>query len=68
MNIYISGKITGTPKAEYEAKFLAAAGMIWGCGCTPINPMELTAHLPAGSDWEAYMEVCLQTILRTNDI
>ena len=62
MKIYIAGKITGLPDAEYTALFAAASAHAKHLGHTPLNPVELCAHLPAGSTWEQYMAICIKAI------
>ncbi len=68
MNIYISGKITGLQYSDYAAKFAHAAEIIRAQGFTPLNPVELTRHLPEGSKWEDYMAVCLPALLKCDRI
>lgn len=43
MRIYISGKISGLPKAEYESSFKNAEELFRKMGYQPVNPCEL-AH------------------------
>jgi len=38
MKIYIAGKISGLPKAEYTAKFLQAELALRAAGLEPVNP------------------------------
>lgn len=38
MKIYIAGKISGLPKAEYSAKFLQAELALRAAGWEPVNP------------------------------
>jgi len=38
MKIYIAGKISGLPKAEYTAKFLQAELALRAAGWEPVNP------------------------------
>jgi hypothetical protein len=38
MKIYIAGKISGLPKAEYTAKFLQAELALKAAGFEPVNP------------------------------
>lgn len=54
MRIYISGKITGLPIAEYQEHFMRAHHRLADIGHNPINPIYLGQFdLP----YEAYMEI-----------
>lgn len=68
MKIYIAGKIGDLPPEVYKPKFEKAAEMIRGYGYTPINPVEITSHLPEGTRWEEYMRICLSAIMDVDAI
>ncbi|MCQ4638580.1 DUF4406 domain-containing protein [Anaerovorax odorimutans] len=54
MRIYIAGKISGLPRAEYQERFMRAHYRLAEAGHKPINPTYLAAYdLP----YEAYMEI-----------
>ena len=57
MTIYISGAITGT--TDYEERFKAAEQRMREDGYDVINPAAISALLPKGMPWSAYMEVML---------
>lgn len=63
MKIYIAGPIGNRPASEFVPHFQKAAEAIEAAGNEALNPVALCAHLPSGSTWEQYMQVCLNTVL-----
>ena len=57
MTVYISGAITGT--TDYEERFKAAEHRLREEGYDVMNPAAISALLPKGMPWGAYMEVML---------
>ena len=57
MTVYISGAITGT--TDYEERFKAAEHQLREEGYDVMNPAAISALLPKGMPWSAYMEVML---------
>ena len=57
MTVYISGAITGT--TDYEERFKAAEQQLREEGYDVMNPAAISALLPKGMPWSAYMEVML---------
>ena len=57
MTVYISGAITGT--TDYEERFKAAEPQLREEGYDVMNPAAISALLPKGMPWSAYMEVML---------
>lgn len=61
MRVYISGAITGT--TDYEKRFEAAECRLYKNGYNEvINPAAISALLPKGMPWSAYMEVMLSLL------
>lgn len=56
MKIYIAGKITGLPKAEYTAKFLQAELALRAAGMKPVNPCNL--GIPDDMPSSEALELC----------
>ena len=67
MKTYISGAITGLSEWQYKAKFALAAEIIRERGLTPVNPVEICAHIDNGT-WEQYMAVCMAELLTCDAI
>lgn len=75
--VYISGKITGLPKAEYEALFNAAEAKLRKKDYDVISPMRIT---PADAEeidpathteaeiWKAHLKADIQELLKCNAI
>jgi len=64
---YISGQITGMPDGNRGA-FSHAERLIQKSGKVAINPHTICAHLPDGSPWEDYMEVCLEALKYCDEV
>ncbi len=54
MKIYLAGKISGLPKAEYTAKFLQAELALRAAGWEPVNPCNfgIPDHTPSAEALE----------------
>ena len=59
--VYISGKITGLTKREYEKLFGEAEKKIRTFGLIPINPVKKNGEVP-GWKWEDYMKRDIQLL------
>ena len=68
MKIYIAGKITGIPYAEYCQKFQNAEDLLRAKGHTPVNPVDLTKDLPKDAPWEEFMALTHIHLLRSQAI
>lgn len=66
MTVYISGAITGT--TDYEERFKAAEQQLREDGYDVINPAAISALLPDGMPWSAYMEITLPILRYCNVI
>jgi len=61
MKIYISGKITGLPPAEYMAEFNGAELQLRRAGFTDlVNPINL--GIDQNEDWKKAMDVCMAAL------
>lgn len=62
MKIYISGPITGT--TDYLERFAFTHRIITEQfqSAEVVNPVDITAHLPEGSHWGAYMDLCVKAL------
>lgn len=56
LRVYICGKITGDP--DFKKKFYLAEYNFTSLGFVVLNP----ASLPAGLEYEDYMEICLSMV------
>ena len=65
--VYISGPMSGLPGYNYEA-FNNKAAHLRKTGHQVVNPVEVCAHLPAGSDWQDYMDICLPAMYKCKKI
>ncbi len=58
ITVYISGAITGT--TDYEERFEAAEWLLYKKGFKEaVNPAAISALLPKGMPWDAYMGAML---------
>jgi hypothetical protein len=62
--VYISGKITGYPKAEKE--FAEAEKKLTAAGLTAVNPFRFNHD--HDESWESYMRVCIIELCKCNTI
>jgi hypothetical protein len=53
--VYISGKVTGLPEAEYLENFMKAEMRLSKMGYTVVNPAKVNSMLPKDTTWEQYM-------------
>jgi len=60
MRVYISGGITGLPKAETRERFYAAEELLRKAGHEPVNPMRL--HI-VKKDWKGYMLTDIEALM-----
>ena len=63
---YISGKITGLDLKEAFILFSNIEREL--IDKEVFNPMKFTAHLPKKSSWSAYMVVCIETLIKCDEI
>jgi len=68
MKIYIAGKITGMKRLDVNIVFTRAHDYIEELGNEVINPLEITKHLPDGTEWVEYMAVCIPALLECDAI
>lgn len=59
--IYISGKVTGLEKSEYELNFKRGEEIVRRSGCIPVNPVAICANM-VGATWIDYMLVCIAAL------
>jgi len=59
--VYICGKITGLPRAEYVANFKAAEQRLRGAGYKCINP---TTIVPETCSWNMAMRLCIMEMMK----
>jgi hypothetical protein len=57
MKIYIAGKISGLPNAEYTAKFLKAELALRAAGWQPVNPCNF--NIPDHTPSTEALQICL---------
>lgn len=63
--VYLSGKITGREKAEYEMQFLRAENFYKGCGFEVVNPCKLSEallHINPEAEYEDFMKADLKAL------
>jgi hypothetical protein len=63
--VYLSGKITGREKAEYEMQFLRAENFYKGCGFEVVNPCKLSEallHINPEAEYEDFMKEDLKAL------
>lgn len=71
MKIYISGKITGLEKSEYERNFQEAEDnlKLLSAVTSVLNPLKATSHLnPSLHTWEQYMLVCIEELFKCDGV
>ncbi len=74
--VYISGKITGLPKAEYEALFNAAEAKLRAKGCEVMTPLRIKpdaeeidpARHTEAEIWEAHLKADIRELLKCHAI
>ena len=66
MKIYISGKITGLPLSEIEAKFQQAEWLLEDLGLEAINPLK--NGLDFYDDWKKHLVVDIENLLSCDAI
>lgn len=74
--VYISGRITGLPKAEYEALFNAAEATLRAKGYEVITPIRINpeaaeidpARHTEAEIWEAHLKADIRELLKCNAI
>lgn len=54
--VYVAGKVTGLPEAEYQAKFKASKLKLESQDYHVINPCDFVIE---GTDWQHAMRLCL---------
>lgn len=59
MRIYISGKISGLSKDEYETHFREAEKKLETTGHSVINPAKVNGMLPDDTSYEEYMKMSM---------
>ena len=63
--VYISGAITGLPKAKYEKAFEEAETLLEEKGFIAINPLKINRHEDTGNwTWEDFMKADIAVLLR----
>lgn len=62
---YISGKMTGLEDLN-RPKFESAATILRDFGYTPVNPHEVTKHIPADWSWEHFMRADITELMKCN--
>lgn len=63
--VYISGKVTGLPMAEVEAKFAEAAGIVRHHGAVAVVPIH---YCKVEWSWHRCMKTCLSLLLECDKI
>lgn len=58
--IYIAGKVTGLPVAEYTQKFAEAAKEVEALGFIAVNPIEVVND--PNATWEGAMRLCIKAL------
>jgi hypothetical protein len=61
MKVYISGRITGLPYADVEAKFRQAERSLEQAGCEPVNPLK--NGLTVENSWSEHMLKDIEMLL-----
>ena len=59
--IYISGAMTGVKDFNYP-EFNRVTEGLRQAGNEVVNPVEICSHLPEGSQWHEYMNICIPAI------
>ena len=65
--VYLSGPMTGYPQFNYPA-FNRIAESLTRIGFKVVNPVEICSHLPQGSPWSDFMDVCLPAVAGSKKI
>lgn len=81
VKVYITGKISGLPEAEYKANFAEAADLLTKHGFTPVNPLDVLPECGETCQsgltfedgtyqhhWECYMKADLIEMLKCDAI
>lgn len=66
--VYISGKISGLSKNEYENNFFNAEKKLVEKGYKVINPVRISRTLPKNPKWSDYMRVDIVELMKCDTI
>jgi nucleoside 2-deoxyribosyltransferase len=67
VKVYISGPISGIANGNREA-FELHADYLRQVGVEPINPHEVTKHLPEGSEWIDFMRADISAMMEADAV